>query len=205
MSFSRLFDSSAKTVLYRYSCSLMFKDVLIYLFKELCWKKPKYDNCITVYSFNCYKINIAFLYCINYLIEKYWWSYWYIYSNKIGLQCYMFPCRSRQVPHADLNAWPSTTRFFALRRNWGLEPSLLGRNSAILTKKNFSIISRLFCLSLVTNCCIYEIFLHFVYFIGLIIAFQDWKVHVLSERLSEQNNIPSREKKKTSMWQHTQY
>lgn len=149
-----------------------------------------------LYSFNCYKINIAFLYCINYLIEKYWWSYWYIYSNKIGLQCFMFPCRSRQVPHADLNAWLSTTRFFALRRNWGLEPSLLGRNSAILTKKNFSIISRLFCLSLVTNCCIYEIFLHFVYFIGLNIAFQDWKVHVLSERLSEQNNIPSREKRR---------
>lgn len=65
-----------------------------------------------------------------------------------------------------------------------------------LLKKNFSIISRLFCLSLVTNCCIYEIFLHFVYFIGLNIAFQDWKVHVLSERLSEQNNIPSREKRR---------
>lgn len=114
---------------------------------------------------------------------------------KIGLQCYMFLCRSRQVPRADLSAWPSTTRFFALRKSWGLEPSLLGRNSAILTK-NFSIISRLFCLSLVTNCCIYEIFLHFVYFIGLNITFQEWKVHVLSERLSEQNNIPSRERRK---------
>lgn len=66
-----------------------------------------------------------------------------IYSNKIGLQCYMFLFRSRQVPHADLSAWQSTTRFSALRKSWGQEPSLLGRNSAILTK-NFSIISRLF-------------------------------------------------------------
>lgn len=33
------------TGIHALSCLRMF--LFIYLFKELCWKKPKYDNCIT--------------------------------------------------------------------------------------------------------------------------------------------------------------
>lgn len=47
-------------------------------------------------------------------------------------QC--FSCRSKPVHLADLNGWPNTTKFFALKRNWVLRPSLLGRTSANLRK-----------------------------------------------------------------------
>lgn len=146
-SFSRLFDNNTRIVMR--SCSLVSEDV---------FNVTSSSFLVSVIQRTLFGENQ------NMIIAKL--LILIIYSNKIGLQCYMFLFRSRQVPHADLSAWQSTTRFSALRKSWGQEPSLLGRNSAILTK-NFSIISRLFCLSLVTNCCIYEIFLLFVYFIGL--------------------------------------
>lgn len=160
-SFSRLFDNSTRIVMR--SCSLVSEDVfnvtsssfLVSVIQRTLFGENQ--NMIIA------KLLILIIYCKWYKILVHSAL---IYSNKIGLQSYMFLFRSRQVPHADLSAWQSTTRFSALRKSWGQEPSLLGRNSAILTK-NFSIISRLFCLSLVTNCCIYEIFLLFVYFIGL--------------------------------------
>lgn len=46
--------------------------------------------------------------------------------------CY---CRSKLVPLVDLNGWPSTTKFFALKKNWVLRPSLPERTSATLHKR----------------------------------------------------------------------
>lgn len=56
------------------------------------------------------------------------------FAVKSFIQCEMFSCRSKLVHRADLNGWPNTTKFFVLKRNWVLQPSLPGRTSANLRK-----------------------------------------------------------------------